>query len=441
MDKLNYRSIADRIFRSGVSRVIPENLIQDELKPEKEILFIGSVQINLDSINKLYIIGAGKASAQMASGIERMLGKRIDSGHIVVKYGHSCSLDKIKITEAGHPVPDNNSYAATKEILSIAGKAGGKDLVICLLSGGGSALLADYPDNSSPGEMMELSNLLINSGATISEINAVRKHLSSVKGGQLARKVFPAKLVSLILSDVIGDPLDVIASGPTAPDSSTFQLAVDVLAKYHLTEKVPEGILKILMNGIAGKIPETPKTGDPIFENTVNLLIGTNLIALEASKNEAEKLGLNAIIINDRLSGDVWDAADYIIENVIRSKNDIDIIKPACLLFGGEPTVKMTGKGLGGRNQHLALILAQKIQHFNGITILCAGTDGTDGPTDAAGAVVDTRSIPEAVSKKIDPDKYLKDFDSFHFFEKTGGLIITGPTLTNVMDIIIVIIE
>ena len=274
----------------------------------------------------------------------------------MVKYGHSCKLNYIKVTEAGHPVPDSNGFEATKAILKIAEKAGSNDVVICLLSGGGSALLTDFPKGTSPENMILLNDLLVNSGASINEINAVRKHLSSVKGGQLARVVYPAALVSLILSDVVGDPLDVIASGPTTPDPTTFQQALGVLDNYSLTTSVPGGILKYLGEGAGGINPETPKPGDPAFKKVTNYLIGTNRLALEAAKQKASELNINAVIIDDRLHGETSTVAEYLVKTSLKFRNDKKEIKPVCLLFGGEPTVKMTGKGMGGRNQHLALL-------------------------------------------------------------------------------------
>ncbi len=438
---MKYWALAEKIFLAGVERVLPENLISKEMMIRSNRLLIGSLEFSLEAIDKIFVIGAGKASAMMAAEVEKILGNRITEGHIVVKYGHSCKLKYIKVTEAGHPVPDSKGYQATKAILKIAGKAGINDLVICLISGGGSALLADFPEESSPEEMISLSNLLINSGASITEINTVRKHLSLVKGGQLARAVTPGTTISLILSDVIGDPLDVIASGPTTPDPTTYKNAFNVLEKYNLTRSVPAGILSYLKNGCSGMIEETPKPGDTLFKKTFNLLIGTNRIALEASKMKAEQLGFSPFIIDDKLQGDIYGVAKNITGMAIKYKNDDNVLKPACLLFGGEPTLRMTGHGIGGRNQHLALLCSKLIQTQIGITVLAAGTDGTDGPTDAAGAVVDSYTVKDALSKNIDPEKYINEFDSYNFFKKAGGHIITGPTGTNVMDIVIAIIE
>jgi glycerate 2-kinase len=438
---MDRKRTAEDVFLAGVSRVLPEKLISREVALKDNFLAIGSLNFSLDSIDHIYVIGAGKASSMMASEVEKILGNRIREGHIVVKYGHSCKLKYINSSEAGHPIPDSNGFKATKTILEIATRAGSNDLVLCLLSGGGSALLADFPEGSSPEEMVQVNNLLINSGASINEINSVRKHLSLVKGGQLARAVYPATLVSLILSDVIGDPLDVIASGPTSPDPTTYKQALSVLEKYNLARSVPERILKYLRDGETGLSRETPKPEDPVFERTYNILIGTNYLALEAAKMKAADLKLNPLIITDKLQGDVSAIAEYMLETSLRYKNDKNVIKPVCLLFGGEPTLRITGNGLGGRNQHLALLCAKMLCNQPGITILCAGSDGTDGPTDAAGAVVDSDTIRRADAINIHPEKYIQEFDSYNFFKKAGGHIITGPTMTNVMDIIVVIVE
>jgi glycerate 2-kinase len=437
---MDQRIIAEQIFLAGVESVLPDHLIKNVMKIEDDCLTIGHLEFTFNETENIYIIGAGKAGARMAAEVENILGDRISEGHIAVKYGHSARLKYIEVTEAGHPTPDTNGLKATRKILDICRKAGSKDLVICLLSGGGSALLPDFPDGSSLKEIILVNNLLVNSGACISEINAVRKHLSLVKGGQLAKAVCPATLISLILSDVPGDPLDVIASGPTTPDPTTFDQALDVLRKYNLTASVPAGIMKYLTVGIAGNRPETPKPGDQVFEKVFNMLIGTNKIALEAAKQKSLEFNINAVIIDDQLQGDSSSVAEYIVETSVRFKNDKSEVKPVCLLFGGETTIKMTGKGKGGRNQHLALLCAQLLRQHNGITILSAGTDGTDGPTDAAGAVVDSDTFAGAHSKNISPEKFIQNFDSYHFFKKAGGQIITGPTTTNVMDIIVVLV-
>jgi glycerate 2-kinase len=438
---MDHRSIAEQIFIAGIDSVLPERLISKEMSVKDNCLVIGHLSFFFSEIENIYVIGAGKASALMGAEVEKILGNRITEGHIIVKYGYSCKLKYIRVTEAGHPVPDSHGFKATEDILKISAKAKNNDLIICLLSGGGSALLTDFPEGASPEEMIIVNDQLVNSGASISEINAVRKHMSLVKGGQLARTIFPATLVSLILSDVPSDPLDVIASGPTTPDPTTFNQALDVLENYNKISSVPGNILKYLKEGANGNRAETPKPGDMVFEKTHNILIGTNSLALEAAKLKALEFNINAVIIDNRLQGDVFTVAEYLVETSIKFKEDKTEVKPVCLLFGGETTVKMTGNGLGGRNQHLALLCATLLHNNPGITILSAGTDGSDGPTNAAGAVVDSKTLHDAFSKNIDPAKYLAQFDSFHFFKKAGGHIITGPTMTNVMDIIVVIVE
>lgn len=438
---MSRRLVAEQIFREGIERVLPDKLISNVIELDDNRLRIGEQNFSFDSIKNIHVIGAGKASAMMGLEVEKILGGKINQGHIVVKYGHACRLKYIEVTEAGHPVPDKKGFKAAVRIREIAEKAGADDLVICIISGGGSALLPDFPEGSSPDDMMKVGDLLVNCGASISEINAVRKHLSTIKGGHLARAVYPAILVSLILSDVPGDHPDVIASGPTAPDPTTFRQALDVLEKFNLTGAVPHSIRNYLIRGNEGKYPETPKPGDSVFEKVYNLIVGSNRFALEAAGQKALEFNFYPLIIDDELQGDVSSVAEYLVETALNFKNDEDEVKPVCLLFGGETTVNMTGKGKGGRNQHLALLCASLLRNQPGITILCAGTDGTDGPTDAAGAVVDSDTYTTAVSKRIDPETYIREFDSYHFFKKIGGQIVTGPTMTNVMDIIVIIVD
>jgi len=435
------RDNALSIFLAGVRSVLPEKLVTDTLRLKGQILAAGSHEISLDGINNIWVIGAGKASAAMGHYVECILGDRISGGHIVVKYGHSCLLKKIKVTEAGHPLPDDNGFRAAREIMEMASGASGNDLVICLISGGASALLSDLPGGLLPEELYIVNNLLLRSGATINEINCVRKHLSSIKGGQLARTIRPARLITLIISDVIGNHPDVIGSGPTSPDTTTFADALAILDKYNLTGDVTRGVINYLRDGYAGYHPETPKPGDIIFEGTLNVITGTNQTALRACKNEAVKLGYSSYIIDAALEGDVENVCESIINTALSFRNNKAIPKPSCLLYGGETTIKVTGSGTGGRNQHLALSAALKLKDIHGITVLSAGTDGTDGPTDAAGAVADSGTLASALALKEDPINYLADFDSFNFFRKAGGLITTGPTFTNVMVIVVVIVE
>jgi glycerate 2-kinase len=438
---MNNREIAEKIFLAGVRSVLPEKLITGILKLEGSVLSVSEHKLPLENIKNIYVIGAGKASAAMGHYVESILGNRITGGHIVVKYGYSCKLKRIQVTEAGHPIPDSNGFKATEEIIKISSQASDNDLVICLISGGGSALLADLPENLLPEDLYIVNNLLIRCGASIDEINNVRKHLSRVKGGHLARIIQPARLVTLIISDVTGNPLDVIASGPTVPDSSTFSDALKVIQNYNLTTDITLGVLNYLKDGSQGIHPETPKPGDPLFSGTLNILAGTNQIALKAAKNHATSAGFKTYIIDSEIHGDVENICESILNTAITFKNNSEIRKPVCLLFGGETTVKINGDGLGGRNQHLALSAAIRLVKIPGITLLSAGTDGTDGPTDAAGAVVDAETVQKASSLNADPENYLCQFNSYNFFKRVGGHINTGPTFTNVMDLIVVLVE
>jgi hydroxypyruvate reductase/glycerate 2-kinase len=438
---MNNREIAEKVFIAGVKSVLPEKLITGIMRIDGSVLTIGENKVLLDSIKNIYVIGAGKASAAMGHYVESILVTRITGGHIVVKYGHACKLKRIIVTEAGHPVPDANGLKATEEIIKISSQASENDLVICLISGGGSALLADLPEGLLPEELYIVNNLLIRCGASINEINCVRKHLSGVKGGQLARIVRPAQLITLILSDVTGNPLEVIASGPTVPDPSTFSDALKVIEDYALTTDITTGVINYLKDGSHGIHPETPKPGDPLFSGTVNILAGTNQIALRAAKKQAVSMGFKTYIIDSELKGDVENVCESVISTAISFKNNKEIQKPVCLLFGGETTVRVNGNGRGGRNQHLALSAAIRLKNMPGITLLSAGTDGTDGPTDAAGAVADIETVRRAMSLNEDPEIYLSEFNSYNFFKRIGGHIMTGPTFTNVMDIVVILME
>jgi len=438
---MNNREFAEKIFMAGVRSVLPEKLITGLIKLDGSVLAIGEHKFQLDDIRNIYVIGAGKASAAIGHYVESILGDRITYGVIVVKYGYYCKLKRINVVEAGHPIPDSNGFKATEEIIRISEKASENDLVICLISGGGSALMADLPENLLPEELYIVNNLLIRCGAAINEINCVRKHLSRVKGGQLARIVSPAHLVTIILSDVPGNQPEVIASGPTVADPSTFSDALKVFEKYDLTTDVTSGVLNYLKEGSLGMHPETPKPGDQIFTGTLIIMAGTNQVALNASKSKAVSMGFKTYIIDSELHGDVENICESIISTALSFKNNTEIPKPVCLLYGGETTIKISGDGKGGRNQHLALSAAIRLRTIPGITFLSAGTDGTDGPTDAAGAVADSDTALRAQSLNADPESYILDYNSYNFFKRVGGHIITGPTFTNVMDLVIVLIE
>ncbi len=388
---------------------------------------------------RLLAIGFGKAAASMALALEQELADILETGVFVTKYGHTLSRkpQKFRSFEGGHPVPDEYGFRGTEEIMELAASADEKTLVVTLVSGGGSALLVAPVNHIPLAAKQKTTDLLLRCGADIHELNTVRKHLSRVKGGRLASIISPARTISLILSDVIGDDLDVIASGPTAPDSSTYQDALGVLERYQLLDKVPVEVLAHLASGARGDIQETPKQGDLIFQRVENHIIGSNRVALEAMLATARKLGLAAEILSTGVNGEVADVAKMLFRTAMVRKESRQG-KTLCLLSGGETVVHVRGTGKGGRNMELALIFALDIAGLDGITLLSAGTDGTDGPTDAAGAMVDGETIP--LAEKESALRFLEDNDSYTFFRKNGGLFITGPTGTNVMDLQILLI-
>ncbi len=430
------RDDAVKIFFSGLKAVEPGAAVKNYCQVDGDRFFVGDRIYDLSNFNNLFVIGAGKASAPMAVAIEDLVGNRIKRGIVNVKYGHTAELEHVKLIEAGHPVPDENGEAGSRAILSLANDAGKDDLVLCLMSGGGSALLPLAAEGLTLKDKQDTIKVLLSCGATIHEINAIRKHTSSIKGGRLARAAYPATLVSLILSDVVGDDLDVIASGPTVPDSSTFADCREIFEKYNIFKKLPGTVVKHIEAGISNKVPETPKAGDPAFDNVDNLIVGSNFEAISAAKKEAQNLGYNTLVLSSMIEGETKHVAHVhgaIAREIVKTGNPLPA--PACILSGGETTVTITGSGLGGRCQEFALAAALDISGKENIVILSAGTDGNDGPTDAAGAVADSDTINRATAKGLDPREYLSNNDSYHFFKTMDDLFITGPTNTNVMDL------
>jgi len=437
------RGDAVKIFTAAVRAVQPQHLLPSHIRWHGKNLQLGEQIFEAGSFDRLFVIGAGKASAAMAREAELILGNHIHDGIIVTKYGHSFPLKTIHCIEAGHPVPDEMSVQAGRDIIRLLKTAGEKDLVIALISGGASALLVDCPPGVSLTDLQHVFNKLLQCGAAIQEMNTVRKHLSAgIKGGQLMRTASPATVVSFILSDVIGDPLDSIASGPTVADNTTFTDAWEILRKYQLIDQLPVSVIRWLQLGLNKQIDETPKTGDAVFNKSFNYLIGTNHIALEAAAMAARQLHYTPVIITDALKGEARDKAYELVQQVKNYEGQ----RPACLLLGGETTVTIKGNGKGGRNQEfvLAALAGMEKTFTEGGSmpvILSAGTDGTDGPTDAAGAVADSAVIHVAKQYGLNADTYLAANDSWHFFHQTAGHIITGPTHTNVMDIVVALIK
>jgi len=436
MEQTTIKSVSE-IFTSALKAVSPYEAVK---KHSKNILSF----FETGKFNRLIVIGFGKAACPMTRAVEDNLMALIDNGVVLTKYGHCdslCNLSKMTVYEAGHPIPDENGVRGTDEIIQLLKNADERTLVACLISGGGSALLVSPFDGISLNEKRDVTQLLLQKGADIFELNTVRKHISKVKGGRLAEIAYPAKVFSLILSDVIGDRLDVIASGPTSPEITTYNDALKVLEKYGLMDRCPHGILDVLCSGTNGLIPETPKEGNKIFERVENIIIGSNRTALAAAKKKAEELGFDAEIVSAEITGEAKEIGKWLAQKAIETKNTKKSNRSVCLISGGETTVTVTGSGLGGRNMELALSVAIEIDSIDGTTLLSAGTDGTDGPTDAAGAIVDGQTIAKAEAININPDDYLRNNDSYNFFKKIDNLFITGPTGTNVMDIQIVIIE
>ena len=438
----NLKEILTRIFMAGLKAADPEEAVRRHVDLAGSRLRVGEHFYPLDRFERIIIIGAGKGTAPMAKALEDILGERLTTGLIIVKYGHGLPLQKIRVLEAGHPVPDQAGQDATQAMLAEIEQCTALDLVLCAFSGGGSALTPTLRPPMSFSEKQQTTELLLASGATIEEVNAVRKHLSLSKGGQLAKLAYPATVVSLLLSDVVGDPLDVIASGPTVPDPSTFADCLKIIQRYELPDKLPVAVLKVLADGAAGRIADTPKPGDAVFKKVQNLVVGSNRAALLAAAEEARLLGYNVLMLSSFLQGEAREIAQALTaigKEIVFSGNPVP--SPACVLAGGETTVTMSGRGKGGRNQELALAASLALEGWAHIALLSAGTDGTDGPTDAAGAFADGETCQRASHKGMNPREYLANNDSYNFFDQLGQLFKTGPTRTNVMDMMCLLVD
>jgi len=436
------RQQAEEIFRAALKAVDPIAAVSRYVKLADDVLQVGERRFEFEDYDRILVVGAGKAGAPMAKALEDLLGDRISDGVIVVKEGHGLPLQHVRIQEAGHPVPDERGIRGAEDILSLVSAAGERDLVLCVISGGGSALLVAPAKGVTLEDKQEVTRLLLACGADIHEINTVRKHLSRAKGGWLARCAHPATVITLILSDVIGDDLNVIGSGPTVPDPSTFAAAQGVFKKYDIWQRVPASVKGRFQKGLRGDIQDTPKSGDLAFQSCYSELVGTNIQALIAASKEAERQGYRPLILSSTVEGEVREVVKVltaIAKEVCSSGNPLPA--PACILCGGETTVTLQGDGKGGRNQEFALAAARIIEGLENVVVLSAGTDGTDGPTDAAGAIADGTTVARANAKGLDPLDYLRRNDSYHLLQALGDLVITGPTRTNVMDVYMVLVE
>lgn len=442
---------AQTIFQAALSDVDPEGLIHQKLSLEGSVLTVQAdgepLTFDLDQYHRILVVGVGKASARMALGVEQVLGTRITDGLVAVKYGHTEPTSRVRLIEAGHPVPDARSVEAARSIVALCRDADEKTLVINLISGGGSALMCcPYSDSGlSLEDKQQVTQALLACGAEIQEINCIRKHLSGVKGGRLAQALYPADSLNLILSDVVGDHLDAIASGLTAPDPSSFSQAVAIVDKYTIHDALPPKVLDFLTKGSKGEIPETPGASDPAFAKTQNMLIGSNFQALKAARSKARDLGYNTIILSSQMTGEAREAAKFYLGIASEQHRNRTLApSPACIIAGGETTVTMKGDGTGGRNQEMALAFLNELKNrpelHDHVVFLSGATDGNDGPTDAAGGIASAHGLEAAREAGVNLQRYLDTNDSYNALEQSRALLKTGPTNTNVCDVQVLIV-
>ena len=430
------------LVEAAIASVDPRSLIRNRLKLDGQRLRIDDISLNLGKYDRILVAGAGKASGAMAEALEEALGQRIEAGRVNVpeRTAANFKTKTIELQEAGHPTPNEEGLRGAAKIASFLENLSERTLVIFLLSGGGSALLPLPRQGISLSEKKTTTDLLLRCGATIEEVNAVRKHISALKGGQLAVRVYPATLVSLILSDIVCDPLPSIASGPTVPDPTTYAEAIEILQRYNVWEQTPQAVKRLLTSGQEGNVPETPKPGDPRFKHVHNVLLGNNRFALDAAQEKASTLGLSPLVLCSFIEGEARQVGT-VFAGLAREMQvqGCHVSEHQALLAGGETTVTVMGKGRGGRNQELALSAALRLRDLEGIALASVGTDGIDGLSSAAGAIVDGFTVERALKLKMNPFTYLANNDSHSFFSALGDGIITGPTGTNVNDIMIIV--
>lgn len=435
------RALALRSLESALNVVDPKRIMKARVRLKGAAIQIDGHSLDLKRFENIHVIGGGKASGSMAVALNQILGHRITEGFVSVPLGSMHRAGVIEIHEASHPVPNEAGVEGARRMLEIAERAGKDTLVICLISGGGSSLMPLPHEGISLPDKREITESLLKSGATISEINTVRKHISDFKGGWLAKKAYPATVLNLILSDVVGDPIEFIASGPTVPDSTTFRDAIDILTKYRLWNTAPESIKTHLSNGAKELLPETPKPGDKAFRNVHNIILGNNRTASLAACKRLESAGLHTLLLTSTLEGEarhVGGMLASIAREVSVSGNPIP--RPAGIVAGGETTVSVTGSGRGGRNQEMALAAGRKLSFTRRAVVASLSTDGVDGPTDAAGAIADGDTLARASRRGLSADEFLARNDSYNFFSNLDDLIFTGPTDTNVNDIAVIVV-
>ncbi|MGD8626014.1 MAG: DUF4147 domain-containing protein [Anaerolineae bacterium] len=430
------------VQRAALAAVEPGAAVRRQVQRRGHALIVAGRRYDLGDLNRIWVVGGGKAAASMTAALHAILGERLAGGLVVTKYGHTgrgLETGPVDVVEAGHPVPDQEGVTGARRMVDLLTKVRGGDLVLAVISGGGSALLTLPASDLSLDDLQATTGLLLRSGATIVELNTVRKHLSQIKGGGLARSAGRAQVVSLVLSDVVGDPLDAIASGPLVPDPTTFEDAWQVLARYDLVAQVPAAVRQRLAAGRRGEVPETPKPGAAIFGRVQTVVVGNNRLAAEAAVEAARAWRLNALLLSTFVEGEAREVARVaaaLARELVACNRPV--ARPACLVWGGETTVTVQGGGRGGRNQELALAAALALAGVPGVVLVALGTDGTDGPTDAAGAVATGQTVARARALDLDARAHLADNDAYPFFDALGDLIRTGPTGTNVNDLLFI---
>lgn len=430
------------VVHAALAAVEPGAAVHRHVERQGSRLVIAGQSYDLDAVDRIWVVGGGKAAPAMAGALASLLGDRLAGGLVVTRHGHAdpgIKTGPIEVAEAGHPLPDAAGVAATRRMADLLQQATGRDLVLALLSGGASALLTLPAGALALDDLVRTTELLLHSGATISELNSVRKHLSQIKGGGLARLASPARVAALVLSDVVGDPLEVIASGPASPDATTFADAWAVVERYGLAERLPGAVAARLRAGLEGSVDETLKPGDALFQQVQTVIVGSNRLAAEAAVESARQLGFHALLLSTFVEGEAREvgrvAAALAREVAVHGR---PVPRPACLVWGGETTVTVRGRGMGGRNQELALAAALALEDIPGVLLVALGTDGSDGPTDAAGAVAGGQTVARARALGLRPRAYLANNDAYPFFDALGDLLRTGPTGTNVNDLLFI---
>ncbi len=435
------RAAALDCFTAALAAAEPRAAVRAAVQRTGDVLTTGGRSYDLSAYRRIVVIGAGKAGSAMTQELEALLGDRIAAGIVVVKRGGAQPVPRIRIIEAAHPVPDEAGVQAGHALLELVRSASNNDLILCVLSGGGSALLVAPAGDITLTDQQAMTDLLLRAGCTINEINTVRKHCSLIKGGRLAEAANGATLITLILSDVVGSPLDVIASGPTVPDPTTYADALAVLDRYALRHQIPARVMAHLEAGQRGELPETPKPGSPVFSRSQYVLVGSVGQVCERAAVTATQMGLHPLILTTFLQGEAREVARVLVATAREVEiNGRPVPRPACLIAGGETTVLVHGDGLGGRCQELALASALGISGHAGTTIAALATDGGDGPTDAAGAIVDELTVGEAARHGVDCALALTNNDAYHALAAAGSLVRTGPTGTNVNDLVLAIV-